>query len=798
MTTDAGRTSSDFSLGLLGVPTLHDPQATDDFDFDFGVDFDVDFDMKFDPSLFDEQSQDDSQFAPDLTLQTDSKPSEVYEPLFSDEQYMPYPYELADAQQNFAYPEPQDYPSAHGLPYYNNHYYDTFGLTALPGSNFFAEPGMTQHATQLYPYQADSKPAVYTGYIPMDVSGETSTTQLDGPLTVDTSLKQHQPADSDSDSDEYDDGEEYSDEKSKAPKASKQAKRNKARRSTVSSTSSSGATPAEPVKYLPGEKPRKVEAKPWVRTNNNTEGDTRTAKINNWENKYEYKPLPLGTWTSGKHTYKYTQYENVDFLTEAPMSTRKIKEYILNYPSDEGKRLILWIQKKSADQVRRYGSPQHSKCVFKDCPIQRYLKGTIATGEYLVAFDEKHYTYKGQVDPYDCAAYAHLYCMEQYLDFEQVCQVADVRVDTRIDMPLEPNGKASFSMVGVPARYEIEHFVKAAKKGKLRQTQRWYNYPVHSDYSRGQQKPHARTLTYLTHRLYEEHQDESHKRQAAGRKTTVSQRRVHLGDLEISVADKRIEIEVFGGKKNARGRNVKDYYDQDIRYQIARAEREARDFLNQKRADSSSAKKGYRSRQNKKRKAAEREETDDERYDSAYGQKTRATRRKKQRVNYAESPVQSQPVASEEQMHQLQAYVATGREYTPESTQTQSHVDPALETPYGLYAVPVTPKFDIDDFPLCEDDLPEDNLERLLALERRQSFDGPMGILKSPASSRGGRTPRSAAFGRHAMFGAQPVSQSKEYRVNDPPSLMSGRRSARLQAKESIGERRSRNRMPSC
>jgi hypothetical protein len=828
MTTDAGRTtsrpSSDVALGLVGVPTLHEPlQTVDDFSFDFGVDFGVDLDLGFDidPSLYDEQSQGNLQVAPNLTLKTDFEPSEV-------SQYLPYSYEPAadhnsyNPQQSFTYPEPQDYYSAHEMPYfdnynnYNNYFNDTFGLTAMPGSNVFAEPWMTQHATQLYPYQIDSMPAVHTGYVPMDVSYGVPTTQLATypsensqalttepvPSTVDAGLKQHQPADSDSDSDEYHDDQESSDEEPAAPKASKQANRNQFRKSIVSSASSIATNP-QPVKYLPGEKPQKVDAKPWIRTNNNTEGDTRTAKINNWKNKYDYKPLPLGTWSSGKHSFKYTQYENVDFLTEAPMSTRKINEYILNYPVDEEKRLVLWIQKKSADTVRRYGSEQHSKCVFRDCPIQRYLKGTIATGEYLVAFDEKHYTYKGQVDPYDCAAYAHLYCMEQFLDFEQVCQVTDVRIDTRLDMPLEPNGKASFSMVGVPARYEMERFVKAVKKGKLRQTQRWYNYPVHNDYSRGQQKPHERTLTYLAHRMYEEHQDDSHKRQAARRAVTVSQRRVHLGDLEISVADKRIEIEVFGGKKNARGRNTKDYYDQGIRYQIARAEQEAWDFLNLKRAG-----KGFyrKSKKSRKRKTAEREETDDEQYDSAYGQKTRANRHKKQRVNYADTRqsshqvgyVQSQPVqpveASEEQIHQLQTYVATG---TPEST----HTDSTLETPYGLYAVPATPKFDIADFPLsenvCENDLPDDNLERLLALERRQSF-GPMGILKSPDTSRGGRTPRSAVFGRRAMFGAQPVSQSKEYRVNDPPSLMSGRRSARLQAKGSMGERQSRKRMPSC
>ncbi|OSS48734.1 hypothetical protein B5807_06877 [Epicoccum nigrum] len=837
MTTDAGRStsrsSSDISLGLMGVPTLHEPlQTADDFNFDFDGDFDVSLDLgvNIDPSLYHEQSLGNLQVAPNLTLKTDFQPSEVSQPLISNEQYMSHPYDLADhssynAQQNYAYPEPR-YHSAHEAPYfndysYNNHYYETFGLTAMPGSDFFAKFDSTQHATQMHLYQVDPMQAVHTGYIPMDASCEVTTTQFatypsENPQAAQAVITEL--ADSDSDSDEYRDDEEYSDKEPTASLASKQAKRKYSRKSTVSSPSSSAMTLAEPVKYSPGEKPQKDDEKPWVRINNNTEGDTRTAKINKWKNKYEYKPLPLGNWSSGKYTMLYTQYAKTDFLTELPMSTRKIEEYILNYPADEEKRLVLWIQKKPADAARRYGSMEHSKCVFRDCPIQRYMEGTIVTGEYLVAFDEKYYTYKDQVNPYDCVAYAHLYCMEQYLDFEQVCQVADVRVDTRLDMPLEPNGKASFSMVDVPARYEMERFVKAANKGKLRETQRWYNYPVHTDYRRGQQKPHERTLTYLAHRMYEEYQDNSHRRQAAGRNVTVSQRRVHLGDLEISTADKRIQVEVFGGKNKARGQNLKDYYDQKIRYQIARAEQEAQDLLNQKRAGKSSTKKYkkyYKSKHSMKRKTADREESDDERSDSAYGQKTRATRHKKQRVNYAESPVdtrqpsyqvayvQSQPVrpaeASEEQIRQLQAYVATSLESTPEFTQTQSHADTTLETPYDLYAVPATPNFDISDFPL-EDDLPDDNLEQLLALERRQSLAGigPSSILKSPDTSRGGRTPRSAVFRRRAMFGAQPVSQSKEYRVNDPPSLMSGRRSARLQAKESIGERRLRERMPLC
>ena len=93
MTTDAGRTtsrpSSDVSLGLVGVPTLHEPlQTADDFDFnfDFGVDFDLDVDI--DPSLYDEQSLGNLQVAPNLTLKTDFEPSDV-------SQYLPYSYDLA-------------------------------------------------------------------------------------------------------------------------------------------------------------------------------------------------------------------------------------------------------------------------------------------------------------------------------------------------------------------------------------------------------------------------------------------------------------------------------------------------------------------------------------------------------------------------------------------------------------------------------------------------------------------------------------------------------------------------------
>ena len=153
--------------------------------------------------------------------------------------------------------------------------------------------------------------------------------------------------------------------------------------------------------------------------------------------------------------------------------------------------------------------------------------------------------------------------------------------------------------------------------------------------------------------------------------------------------------------------------------------------------------------------------------------------------------MQPQPVqVPEEQVQHLQTYIATNFCYSPTPAKDQPPVDPAFDTPYGLYAIPATPKLDISNFSACEDNIPDDNLERLLALDRRQSCTaefGPMGILKSPELTRSGRTPR------RAVFGAQPVSESKEYRLDDPPSFMSGRRSARLAAKETAGERRMRN-----
>ncbi|KAF2996509.1 hypothetical protein E8E13_005902 [Curvularia kusanoi] len=836
--TDGGRPSSrrsgGVSLGLVGVPTLsEDSQPAAEYEGYFDANT-----IPLDPAWFESDV-----FSEALDAQIQSIPDSVEgtQSSFNPDEST-WSTEVDLAQQNpyipqppYAYPPPQGYYQPQVNPYFSNGF-EPFSLAAIPGNNAFP-----QAAPQMYPYQMNYLPMAqpapvhhgylpmnqfqqveympmaqteyHTGHVPMDNSYEVpamppQTYPLEVPqpvtavpapaqvpvvpaLNANIKRRQIEYSDSDSASDS-----EYREDSPITTKASKQATRKKARKNSIDDVA---PTPQKRVRYTPGEKPKKIEGKSWVRINTSTQGDTRTAKINNWVNTYVYQPLPLGSWNSGKYTFEYAMYENVDFLTDWPMKTKKIKEYIFNYPNDEEKRLTLWIQKMPSDTASRYGSDHHSKCIFEDCPVVRFMKGTINTGEYRVAFDEKYFTYNGKTDPFDCVAFAHLYCMERFLDFEQVCQVADVRVDTRFDMKLEPNGKAAFSMVDVPSRDEMEAFVKAASKGQLRQRSHWANYPVGANYSKKDPKPHELTLTYLAHLMYDKYQDKSHKRQAYKRaEIRVSQRRVHMGDLEMSVADKIIDFKYNKGK-SMEMEDYYDYYDQHTLNELARTKQTAEELKalwDAEDAEKAAGKKG----RGKKRKQVELEETDEDESagDPVYAANARVTRSKKQRVDYAQSPqasfVQAQPAQAQAQAHEqqlqlVQAYVNTGLEPAPQAAQPQLSIDPSLETMGGPVAVPQTPNFNIDDFPKSEEDLPEDNLEKLLGLDRRQS--NIASILKSPRATRSGRTPRSATFDRRAMFNSQPVTENAEYGVNDPPSSVSGRRSARLAKKDSVGERRS-------
>jgi hypothetical protein len=286
------------------------------------------------------------------------------------------------------------------------------------------------------------------------------------------------------------------------------------------------------------EKPKPRDDKPWIRTNNTTKGlTTRTAKINKYQPVYEDRPHPLGdAWISvSGNLFTYT--EKCEF-SEKTYSAEQIRDFIFNYPKNKKThaKLKLWIQKAPTDSARRYVSPWHAKCRFKECPAHLYQTGTILHGHYRVAFDERWHAHHLNVDPFHVAGFAHLYCMERFLDFEAVCKLGIVEVDDRA-MPHEPKGRFAGTLAGQPEFGIAQDFVLTAAEGVLRtETEEFQNYPVHSHFKRGQPKPHEDTLTYWMHKHKNDARPKAQIMQFDERKLAPSHILVHLGDLEVSFA----------------------------------------------------------------------------------------------------------------------------------------------------------------------------------------------------------------------------------------------------------------------
>jgi hypothetical protein len=263
---------------------------------------------------------------------------------------------------------------------------------------------------------------------------------------------------------------------------------------------------------------------------------SRTTKINEYDPDEAYDhslPHPLGDWKGPKTHFKYTK--NLELL-EKTYTVRQIKEFIYEYPKNvKGARLKLWIQKAPTDNARRYPSEDASKCRFKDCPIQMSLNGSILHGHYRVAFDETWHKYGENADPYMCAGFAHLYCMERFLNFPDVCRRADVEVDCRA-LTNEPKGKFAGGLGGSPEVNIARNFVERCKAGRVKEV--IPNYPDHNEYKLGEPKPHKQTLTYVMTDEKCKHRPRAQKKQFEERGLKASHIMVHKGDLEMIVREK--------------------------------------------------------------------------------------------------------------------------------------------------------------------------------------------------------------------------------------------------------------------
>ncbi|OCK84259.1 hypothetical protein K432DRAFT_422726 [Lepidopterella palustris CBS 459.81] len=287
--------------------------------------------------------------------------------------------------------------------------------------------------------------------------------------------------------------------------------------------------------YRP-EKPTKNDDTPWVRTNAITKGETtRTGKINQYDPKKVYVqdlPHPLGTWSGSQTEFRYSMYGE---LSERTYSVKQIQEFLFEHPRTKDCRLKLWIQKAPTDSARRYKSPTHSDCRFRDCPVQKHLRGSITHGHYRVAFDENWRKYGQNADPFLAAGYVHLYCLERFLDFPEIVQFLDVEADTR-QLVNEPKQRFAATLSESVEASVASRFIEACKSGNLLEL--YPNYPNHAEYQNGAKKPHEDTLTYALHVAKEETRPPAQLRQFQNRGLTGSHIVVHKGDLEMFCAQK--------------------------------------------------------------------------------------------------------------------------------------------------------------------------------------------------------------------------------------------------------------------
>jgi hypothetical protein len=294
---------------------------------------------------------------------------------------------------------------------------------------------------------------------------------------------------------------------------------------------------------------------------------TRTGKINNYKVPYEVRPPPKD-WhyfvrdKDGKPTKVEVKYTKNGELVQDKLSAREIKDFIFRYRENEerpGSRLKLWIQKCPTDSARRYFNKEHSKCRFSECPAVVNQTGTILHGHYRVAFDEMWLTHGKNSDPYFASMYAHLYCMERFLDFKVVCKHRNVvEVDSR-ELLQEPKGRWAASLHAQPESTIARDFVKLCR-GEISYMDEFENYPVHSHYKRGAGKPHENTLTYYMHEAKESTRPPAQLDQfIVERNLKRTHILVHKGNLDVMFSEikKRKERRAKRAKKARRAKRKK-------------------------------------------------------------------------------------------------------------------------------------------------------------------------------------------------------------------------------------------------
>ena len=243
----------------------------------------------------------------------------------------------------------------------------------------------------------------------------------------------------------------------------------------------------------------------------------RTEKILAFNPEEHYAPLkrPPKPWD----IFEYT--DQGELQTNTYYTAAEIRRYLYNNPQHHKKGIVLWIQRKPADSGRRYPNYASQRCRFHDCPARGNL---IGSGQYRVAFDQM--SPKGKnYDPHFNAGYVHLYCLERFLDFPEICQKITVRAEDR-RFPEEPK---QHNNMALSLKEEVEFanvFITNCREGNIPPKYPRYNM---------RDRPHEGSLTCaLSHvKLQYEPRTAAKRRQERGTKTALEK---HMGDLVVETA----------------------------------------------------------------------------------------------------------------------------------------------------------------------------------------------------------------------------------------------------------------------
>ncbi|OBT90235.1 hypothetical protein VE02_01241 [Pseudogymnoascus sp. 03VT05] len=129
----------------------------------------------------------------------------------------------------------------------------------------------------------------------------------------------------------------------------------------------------------------------------------------------------------GRHRFNYNGFG--ELKPGMTFTSDEILEYLIGmFPRTdnlETNNPSLFIQCVPSDSNSRYPTTLSNKCRFTDCPVKMR---TIPSGHFRVAFDEQN---NENHDPYHCAGYVHLYCLERFCSFSGLAEYCNFVPDTR-------------------------------------------------------------------------------------------------------------------------------------------------------------------------------------------------------------------------------------------------------------------------------------------------------------------------------------------------------------------------------